>query len=84
MFKQSRVKARRIKKVIKAILTNPPDDMEVKADYKFIEDKLFRYDIEFIDILGDNHTVDFLSDIDQFEEMEVKYVKAPKEALKQL
>ena len=84
MFKQTRVRARRIKKVIKAILTNPPDDMEVKADYKFSEDKLFRYDIEFIDILGDNHTVDFLSDIDQFEEIEVRYIKAPKEALKGL
>ena len=88
MFKQTRVRARRVKKVIKAILTNPPDDMEIKeemlSDYKFIEDNLFHYDIEFIDALGDNHTFDFLSDIDQFEEMEVKYVKASKEALKQL
>ena len=88
MFKQSRVRARRVKKVIKAILTNPPDDMEIKeemlADYKFIEDKLFRYDIEFIDVLGDNHSFEFHNNVDQFEELEVKYIKAPKEALKQL
>ena len=88
MFKQSRVRARRIKKVVEAILTNPPDDMEVRkemeADYKSIEIRLHNYDIEFLDVLGDNHAIDFGAWIDQFEELEVKYVKAPKIALKQL
>ena len=84
-FKQSRVRARRIKKVVEAILTNPPDDMEVRkemeADYKSIEIRLQNY---VLDRLGDNYSIYFGAWIDEFEELEVKYLKAPKIALKQL
>ena len=88
MFKQSRVKARRVKKVIKAILTNPPDDMEIRkemeADLKLINTLTFEKVKKHIDTCGDNYTFDFGSNINQFEEMEVKYIKAPKEAVKGL
>ena len=85
MFKQSRVRARRIKKVVEAILTNPPDDTEVRkemeADYKSIDIRLHNY---VLDKLGDNYAIDFGAWIDEFEELEVKYLKAPKIALKNL
>ena len=84
-FKQSRVRARRIKKVVEAILTNPPDDMEVRkemeADYESIDIRLRNY---VLAKLGDNHAIDFGAWIDEFEELEVKYIKAPKIALKNL
>ena len=84
-FKQTRVKARRIREVTKAILTNPPDDTEVRkemeADYKSIDIRLRNY---VLAKLGDNHAIDFGAWIDEFEEMEVKYLKAPKIALKNL
>jgi len=81
----TRVKARRIRKVMEAILTNPPDcdeaREEMEADLKSIEIRLNNY---VLDKLGDNHTIDFGSSIDQFEHLEDKYIKAPKEALKGL
>ena len=83
--KHTLVKARRIRKVIEAILTNPPDcdeaREEMEKDLKSIEIRLNNY---VLDKLGDNHTIDFGSWIDEFKELEVKYIKAPKEALKGL
>ena len=83
--KHTLVKARRIRKVIEAILTNPPDcdeaREEMEKDLKSIEIRLNNY---VLDKLGDNHTIDFGSSIDQFEALEDKYIKAPKEALKGL
>ena len=85
IFKQSRVRARRIREVTKAILTNPPDDTEVRkemeADYKSIDIRLHNY---VLDKLGDNYAIDFGAWIDEFEELEVMYIKAPKIALKNL
>tara|TARA_R110000744_G_scaffold72909_1_gene146242 strand:+ start:359 stop:640 length:282 start_codon:yes stop_codon:yes gene_type:complete len=82
----TRVKARRIQKVIEAILTNPPDSDEVKeemeADLKFLEHKLRNK--EAIDVLGDNHSIEFYNDVPKFKELEDKYLKAPKIALKGL
>ena len=83
--KHTLVKARRIRKVMEAILTNPPDcdeaREEMEADLKSIEIRLNNY---VLDKLGDNHTIDFGSWIDEFKELEDKYIKAPKEALKGL
>ena len=88
MFKQSRVKARRIRKVMKAILTNPPDGMEIRkemeADLKRLNTLTHEKVEKEIDTCGDNHSFEFHNNVDQFEELEVKYIKAPKEALKQL
>ena len=81
----TRVKARRIRKVIKAILPAHPESdaeaAEMERDMFFIESRLNNY---VLDKLGDNHTIDFGSSIDQFKELEVKYLKAPKIALKGL
>ena len=81
----TRVKARRIRKVMKAILPAHPESdavaAEMERDMFFIESRLNNY---VLDKLGDNHTIDFGSSIDQFKELEVKYLKAPKEALKGL
>ena len=81
----TRVKARRIRKVIKAILPAHPESdaeaAEMERDMFFIESRLNNY---VLDKLGDNHTIDFGSWIDEFKELEVKYIKAPKEALKGL
>ena len=83
--KHTLVKARRIRKVMEAILTNPPDcdeaRKEMEADLKSIEIRLNNY---VLDKLGDNHTIDFGSWIDEFKELEVRYIKAPKEAVKGL
>ena len=83
--KHTLVKARRIRKVMEAILTNPPDcdeaRKEMEADLKSIEIRLNNY---VLDKLGDNHTIDFGSWIDEFKELEDKYIKAPKIALKGL
>ena len=83
--KHTRVKARRIRKVIKAILPAHPESdaeaAEMERDMFFIESRLNNY---VLDKLGDNHTIDFGSSIDQFKELEDKYIKAPKEALKGL
>ena len=87
-FKQSRVKARRIREVTKAILTNPPDDTEVRkemeADLKRLNTLTYGKVEKEIDTCGDNHSFEFYNNVDQFEELEVKYVKAPKIALKNL
>ena len=83
--KHTLVKARRIRKVMEAILTNPPDcdeaREEMEKDLKSIEIRLNNY---VLDKLGDNHTIDFGSSIDEFKELEVKYIKAPKLAAKRL
>ena len=83
--KHTLVKARRIRKVIKAILPAHPESdaeaAEMERDMFFIESRLNNY---VLDKLGDNHTIDFGSWIDEFKELEDKYLKAPKEALKGL
>ena len=83
--KHTLVKARRIRKVMDAILTNPPDCDEVReemeADLKFLEHKLRNY---VLDGLGDNHSIEFYNDVPKFKELEDKYIKAPKMALKGL
>ena len=88
MFKQTRVKARRIRKVMKAILTNPPDDTEIRkemeADLKRLNTLSYDRVEKEIDTCGDNHSFELGIHYEEFEELEVKYVKAPKEALKQL
>jgi len=88
MFKQSRVRARRIKKVVEAILTNPPDGMEIRKemeeDLKLLYGLFPNYDIEFVDLLGDNHSFELSHNISEFEALEVKYIKAPELAAKML
>ena len=77
------VKAKRIRKVMNAILTNPQMN---PADLKFLEDKL-RREIDKqseLDKLGDNHTIEFYNDVSKFKELEVKYLTSAKEALKGL
>ena len=87
-FKQTKVKARRIREVTKAILTNPPDDTEIRkemeADLNRINTLTFGKVKKHIDTCGDNYTFDFYNNVDQFEELEVKYTKAPKIAVKNL
>ena len=83
--KHTFVKARRIRKLMEAILTNPPDcdeaRKEMEADLVFIEHKLRNY---VLDRLGDNHNVEFYNDVSEFEALEDKCIKAPKIALKGL
>ena len=83
--KHTLVKARRIRKVLEATLTNNPDCKEAveekEADIKFLEHSLRHY---VLGKLGDNHTVEFGSTVSEFEALEVKYIKAPKIAAKQL
>ena len=85
---ETRVKARRIRKVMEAILTNPPDCDEVRkemeADLKLLKSLFPNHDIEFVDVLGDNHSFELLYKASDFKALEVKYIKAPKEALKGL
>ena len=91
----TRVKARRIRKVMKAmlqkslaLLTNPPycDEAkkEMEADLKSIYTLTHGKVEKEIDTCGDNHSFEFYNNVDQFEALEVKYIKAPKEALKGL
>ena len=84
----TRVKARRIRKVMEAILTNPPDcdeaRKEMEADLKLINTLTYGKVEKEIDTCGDNHSFEFYNNIDQFEALEDKYIKAPKEALKGL
>ena len=83
--KHTLVNAKRIRNVMKAILpTHPESDAEgeeMERDLKFLEHSLRHY---VLDKLGDNHTVEFGSDVTKFMELEVKYIKAPKIALKGL
>jgi hypothetical protein len=85
---ETRVKARRIRKVMEAILTNPPDcdeaRKEMEADLKFLDKIIYSVEMMF-DCMGDNHTFDLATEtLKEFEALEVKYIKAPKEALKGL
>ena len=86
--KHTLVKARRIRKVMEAILTNPPDcdeaRKEMEADLKLINTLTYGKVEKEIDTCGDNHSFEFYNNIDQFEALEVKYIKAPKIALKGL
>ena len=86
--KHTLVKARRIRKVMEAILTNPPDcdeaRKEMEADLKLINTLTYGKVEKEIDTCGDNHSFEFYNNVDQFEALEVKYIKAPKEALKGL
>ena len=86
--KHTLVKARRIRKVIKAILPAHPESdaeaAEMEADLKFLNKIIYRVEMMF-DCMGDNHTFDLTTEtLKEFEALEVKYIKAPKEALKGL
>ena len=85
---ETRVKARRIRKVMEAILTNPPDcheaRKEMEADLKSIYTLSYGRIEKEIDTCGDNHSFEFGIHYEEFEALEVKYIKAPKEALKGL
>ena len=88
MPKHTLVKARRIRKVMKAILKLPQDCNEGSIEGLRILNLLNtltygRIDKE-IDSCGDNHSFEFYNNIDQFEALEDKYIKAPKIALKGL
>ena len=84
----TRVKARRIRKLIKAILPAHPESdaeaEEMEADLKLINTLTYGKVEKEIDTCGDNHSFEFYNNIDQFEALEVKYIKAPKIAAKQL
>ena len=86
--KHTLVKARRIRKVMKAILpAHPQSDAEaeeMEADLKLINTLTHGKVEKEIDTCGDNHSFEFYNNVDQFEALEVKYIKAPKEALKGL
>ena len=86
--KHTLVKARRIRKVMEAILTNPPDcdeaRKEMEADLKLINTLTYGKVEKEIDTCGDNHSFEFYNNIDQFEALEVKYIKAPELAAKML
>ena len=86
--KHTLVKARRIRKVIEAILTNPPDcdeaREEMEADLKLINTLTYGKVEKEVDTCGDNHSFEFYNNVDQFEALEDKYIKAPKIALKGL
>ena len=86
--KHTLVKARRIRKVMKAILpTHPESDAEaeeMEADLKLINTLTYGKVEKEIDTCGDTHSFEFYNNIDQFEALEVKYIKAPKIALKGL
>ena len=84
-FKNTRIRARRVKKLHKAIMTNPPDcddgKIEMMDDLRWLEGKI---DLDWAHSVGDNNSANWHGDVDKFEELEVKYVKAPKIALKGL
>ena len=84
----TRVKARRIRKVMKSILPAHPESdaeaEEMEADLKLINTLTYGKVEKYIDTCGDNYTFEFYNNIDQFEALEDKYIKAPKEALKGL
>ena len=84
----TRVKARRIRKVMEAILTNPPDcdeaREEMEADLKLINTLSYDRVEKEINTCGDNHSFELGTHYEEFEALEVKYIKAPKEALKGL
>ena len=86
--KHTLVKARRIRKVIKAILPAHPESdaegAEMEADLKLINTLTYGKVEKEIDTCGDNHSFEFYNNIDQFEALEDKYIKAPKIALKGL
>ena len=86
--KHTLVKARRIRKLIKAILPAHPESdaegAEMEADLKLINTLTYGKVEKEIDTCGDNHSFEFYNNIDQFEALEVKYIKAPKIALKGL
>ena len=85
--KHTLVKARRIRKVIKAILpAHPESDAEAEEMERDLRLLYFlnRQIEKEIDTCGDNYTFEFYSQIDEFKELEDKYIKAPKIALKGL
>ena len=86
--KHTLVKARRIRKVIKAILPAHPESdaeaAEMEADLKLINTLTYGKVEKEIDTCGDNHSFEFYNNVDQFEALEDKYIKAPKIALKGL
>ena len=86
--KHTLVKARRIRKVMEAILPAHPESdaegAEMEADLKLINTLTYGKVEKEIDTCGDNHSFEFYNNVDQFEALEVKYIKAPKEALKGL
>ena len=86
--KHTLVKARRIRKVIKAILPAHPESdaegAEMERDTKFLNKIIYSVEMMF-DCMGDNHTFDLATEtLKEFKALEVKYIKAPKEAVKGL
>ena len=84
----TRVKARRIRKVMKAIFPAHPESdaeaAEMEADLKFLNKIIYRVEMMF-DCMGDNHTFDLATEtLKEFKALEGKYIKAPKEAVKGL
>ena len=86
--KHTLVKARRIRKVMKAILPAHPESdaeaEEMEADLKLINTLTHGKVEKEIDTCGDNHSFEFYNNVDQFEALEDKYIKAPKIAAKNL
>ena len=86
-FKQTRIRNRRVNKLRNEIDTahvresDNVKSMKIKRDIDWILGEFGDYDSS----IGDNNSCDYsLATLDLFEEMEVKYVKAPKIALKNL
>ena len=86
-FKQSRIRNRRVNKLRGAIRyrllreSDPVKSTEIEHDLKLFHERFGDYDSS----IGDNNSCEYgLATLDMFEEMEVKYTKAPKIALKNL
>ena len=86
-FKQTRIRNRRINKLRGAIryrLLRESDNvksMEMERDLKLFHERFGDYDSS----IGDNNSCDYsLATLDMFEELEVKYIKAQRIAVKNL
>ena len=87
MFKQTRIRNRRVNKLRNAIdiahvrESDNVKSMEIKRDIDWILGKFGDYNSS----IGDNNSCKYgLPTLDMFEELEVKYLKAPKIAVKNL
>ena len=87
IFKQTRIRNRRVNKLRGAIdvayvrESDPVKSMEMKRDLELFYERFGDFDSS----IGDNNSCQYgLATLDLFEEMEVKYLKAPKIALKNL
>ena len=91
----TRVRARRIKKLYKAIMAvynsmnwgeelgSKEDQAKVRIldDRQWVENKI---DIDWLNSVGDNNSTNWEGDMDKLKELEVKYLTSAKEALKGL